>query len=220
MNQDDAIGAVFADKEDQVRRVFATGSEEVRDVIVVFTGYGHALADHAVRLVEASPTAHIYILGPDSNPWKSDPKANAESYREYIGANYDEVRIPLGRIFAEPGLETKYTSGQARTLVKTLTRRLDWRRVALVTAAYHQPRAYMTVVKALLNYRLAKQVRILATPLGREDWSVPDSELKDNASWVSSMTTECDKIKDYQKKGDVACWKDLDAYLRPHFPRS
>ena len=224
MDWDQAVETVFGDRAGLVRRIFATESRARLDVVVVFTGYGYKLADHAVSLVGANAGIPIYILGPDSNPWKDNPGANADNYREHIGATYDQESIPLDQVVAVPGPETRFTHGQARTLAKNIveenrSERRPWHQLALVTAAYHQPRAYMTALKALLNYRLDAKVKFLAMPVALEgsDWAAPDPHLKHHASWLLSMTAEREKIGRYQKKGDVADWPGLERYLVWHF---
>ena len=74
----------------------------------------------------------------------------------------------------------------------------------------------MTLVKALRKNRLDSEVKIIAQPRDREDWEIPDDELKDRRSWIEGLRNEREKIEEYQDKGDVAEWDKLKEYLVHH----
>lgn|GEM_PF-6419197 len=75
--------------------------------------------------------------------------------------------------------------------------------VTIITSAYHQPRAFLTMVKVLINHGLARTVRV---------WNRPAP------SPMHRLSEEAHKIADYAAKGDVATpeqgllyldWRDM-----------
>ena len=182
-------------------------------VIVLFTGYGKRLAETTQELWSRGPFKRIWIFGPDSCPWKKDPNADAVKYRGWLIAS----GIEEDRIDADASPETSTTAGQAKVAARRVEEVGDVRDLALVTAAYHQPRAYMTLLKALQDRHLNEQINIYPRPLMPEgdDWESTDMKLLLEISWAAALRTdEALKIFKYQKKGDVVSWPTLRKHLR------
>ena len=186
-----------------------------RPVIVVFTGYGLALADFA-RQVSEELDAPIYVVGPDSL-CAFDPRErtwDAVTYRRHIRTL--DARNGIQRIvLADASLETQYTSGQATVAARWIEEQ-EYKTVLLVTAAYHQPRAYMTLLKSLIKRGIDKDVQLLPRPYDAPsgNWGAKDDQLKDQKSWARAFSEdELPKIIGYQQKADVASWDELATYL-------
>lgn len=70
--------------------------------------------------------------------------------------------------------------------------------LTIVTSAYHQPRAFLTMVKVLIDHGLSRTVRL---------WNRPAP------SPMERLPEEWHKIRDYQEKGDVASTENGLLYL-------
>jgi uncharacterized SAM-binding protein YcdF (DUF218 family) len=104
---------------------------------------------------------------------------------------------------------SRNTAESARYVVER-ARSQKWTRVVLVTSAYHMPRAFLSVVKALGDTALHV---------------VPAAVKADDAPWFTVLPgfdfatreilldIEDDKITRYQASGDVASYEDGIAYL-------
>ena len=212
MNKSDAINLIFTDslQNKLVKCLLSYEEKDRADAIIIFTGYGTKIVEEVSRIWRGEK---IFIVGPDSLEWRKNKDADAEFYQRFIMQKY--LEIPTDKIKANRSQETKHANGQSIIAAKEIKER-EWKNVILVTAAYHLPRAYMTLLKALKGNRLEKEVKIIPKFCDMEDWEVHDYELKDNFSWVSKLMNEKNKIAEYQNNGDVAEWSELEEYLVHH----
>lgn len=186
------------------------------DVIVVFTGYGmEELADKAYKLwLKCGGSPKIFIVGPDNLANRLNKELTAEDYREFLLEKYPKINID--NIMIDYSKRSATAKGQSRVVAEMIRKEEKWKNVVLVTAGYHLPRAYMTLLKFLKKNGFSNEdVNLFAYSYiyNEEDWSLPDSELKEYRSWISGLRDEREKIDEYQKKGDVATWEELDEYL-------
>lgn len=231
MNATEAIAEVgknLMEGLEQVKRLLsksASPQAEVRTV-VVFTGYGFPLADHARDLSAKHGQAAIYIVGPDNNCAfeENDRQLDAVCYERHIREQDWADGSPDRAVVSDASKATSTTKGQATVTAQWLEqRRLEDQRKAgdveellLVTAAYHQPRAYMTLLKALIKRGLADRFRLLPSPyrLEGDTWDSNDPALRDKKTWEAAFVEdELPRILEYQRKGDVAQWKELKEHL-------
>lgn len=217
MEMVEAVGRAFEAQQagsDLVKRLLSSEIKPSPEklVIVVFTGYGLPLADFARDVSEGLSNAPIYVLGPD-NLCASDPDKktwDAVTYRTHI-LRLDAEKQIKRLVVADASQETQYTPGQA-TVAARLIEEQGFETALLVTAAYHQPRAYMTLLKSLIKRGIEDRVRLLPQPYGppSADWDAEDPDLKDKKSWARAFgEDELPRIIGYQEKGDVASWKEL-----------
>jgi RimJ/RimL family protein N-acetyltransferase len=101
------------------------------------------------------------------------------------------------------------TKDQATHIINLANKR-KWNNVILVGSAYHQPRIWLTFVKAatLLNFK----GKIFNHPF--LDDSFKKSGLKNNLKANPMVTKEMGKIKKYQLKNDLVSYADGFSYLR------
>jgi hypothetical protein len=219
MNMDEAVRRAFETlaASDLVTRLLLwdTTLNPEKPMIVVFTGYGLALSDFAREVSDELANAPIFVLGPN-NLGAADPAKrtqDAVTYRTRI-LSRDEEAKRVRRVLADASNDTQSTLGQA-TVAARLIEEEGVETALLVTAAYHQPRAYMTLLKSLIKRGIEGHVRLVPKAFGlSRDWDAEDSDLKDRKSWASAFgDDELPRIIEYQRKGDVASWKELQACL-------
>ena len=226
MKAEEAIRAGFAEVNrgaDLVARLMAP-SELPGDsrgvVVVIFTGYGYRLVEHARGLASgALAAAPLLIVGPDNlcAAKKEEQRLDAVSYASHLSAKDAEDGIER-KVIADAAAETQYTPGQARVTARRIEE-AGWSTVLLVTAAYHQPRAFLTLLKALIKRGLDERVRVFPAPylLPDERWDKADEDLKKHKTWEAAFKEdELPKIIAYQQKEDVASWNELEAYIARH----
>lgn len=229
MNRKAAVEKVFTDKEKPlISNIFESEKSSQTDAIIVFTGYGPELMHRACDLwksINDENKPHIIIVGPDSLPRSGNAKFDdkpyekltAEDYVKFIYKNIDN-NFPKEKIIEDHCDKTKQTNGQADTVAEIIKIK-NWKTVVLVVAAYHMPRAYMTLLKSLINHGLIgreKLVNIISHPYENGnafDWDIYDSVLKDCCPWVKKLEVERCKIYEYQNKGNVATWEELKMYF-------
>jgi len=219
MQMEDAVRQAFdaQQKGDLVKRLLSLpiGPNPQQPVIVVFTGYDLDLAASARDVSISLSNAPIFVLGPDNLCAADEAKRNldAVTYRTHI-MKLDEESNLKRRVEADASKDTQFTIGQA-TVASRWIEEEGFKTVVLVTAAYHQPRAYMTLLKSLIKRRIQDRVRLVPNPFCvSRDWNDVDPILKGNKSWASAFEKdELPKIIGYQEKRDVASWKELEEYL-------
>ena len=220
MEMDEAVGRAFqelqagSDLIKQLLMLDITPSHE-KLVIVVFTGYGLPLADYARKVNQAHSNAPIIVLGPDSLRTRDKDKRHldAVSYRTSILKEDEKTKLSI-EVDADTSKDTQPTLGQATVAARLLEeKRSDT--ALLVTAAYHQPRAYMTLLRSLIKRGIQKRVRLIPKPYCySSDWGANDLDLKDEKPWFEEFRQEeLPRIIGYQRQRDVASWKELKEYL-------
>jgi hypothetical protein len=220
----EAVGRAFETQKagsDLVKRLLSWGIKPSlkNPVIVVFTGYGLALANFAREVSKSFSNAPIYVVGPD-NLCAFDPKKrtwDAVTYCLHI-RRLDAEKGIKREVLANASLDTRYTSGQSTVAARWIDEQ-GFKTALLVTAAYHQPRAYMTLLKSLIKRGIEERVQLLPSPYpvpsANWDWDAEDLDLKDKKPWARAFAEdELPKIIGYQQKGDVASWYELKECLK------
>ena len=227
MNKDvlgasEAVEQAFAAQQsggDLVKRLLSVKANPSPDglVIVIFTGYGLLqLANHARDVGKKLANPPIYIVGPDNlcTAQVAEQNWDAVTYATYVRSEDKKGEIKR-EVIADAFKETQYTSGQATVTARWIEER-GFRTAILVTAAYHQPRAYMTLLKSLLKRGIDDRVQLIPRPyrLNGDRWNEADQDLKEQKPWASAfLEDELPRIIEYQRKGDVASWEELGSYL-------
>ena len=169
-------------------------------------------SDSACEASAKLSNAPIHVFGPDNlSAFESRKRTwDAVTYSVHIRRLDAEKGIER-RVLADASLDTQYTSGQATVAARCIDEQ-GFQTALLVTAAYHQPRAYMTLLKSLIKRGIEKRVRLLPKPynLPSADWDAEDPELKGKKPWTRAFgEDELPRIIGYQQKGDVASWDEL-----------
>ena len=224
MEMDRAVDLAFEAQQvgsGLVRRLLSP-SEEIKPgpgkrLIVVFTGYGLEVAEHARNVRKELLSAPIYVFGPDNLSAAAEAHRawDAVTYQSYIRRKDQEENIAPPPVVADASKDTQFTPGQAAVAARVIEQEL-FKTALLVTAAYHQPRAYMTLLRALTKRGIDKCVKLFPRPyrLPGDDWAAKDRALKDEKPWARAFAEEeLPKILAYQQKGDVSSWKELEECL-------
>ena len=107
--------------------------------------------------------------------------------------------------------ESQHTQHQAVNLA-ALCRSRGWSRVLLVASSYHLPRAFLTVLQALRNARLARKVRIVAVPCPQTPWFAAPAAMRETR--MALLGNEIEKMERYGAMGHCASWAEGLAYLK------
>lgn len=203
------------------------------DAIIVFTGYGLELCDQAAKLYkQQAKKIPIHIFGPDSlnqNPFSNntlDEKLNAEKYKEEVLKLLKSNDVAPNVCAYSQKSETQFTHKQAEKAAKIADEQ-KWQNLALITASYHQPRAYMTFLQAMNPKGLDIIIpKIIPFPYDQpRNWKESDCRMwqKRILTWTDALEGcgEKQKIAEYQKKKPphVCSWPTLNKYLSHHFPK-
>lgn len=185
-------------------------AREPAPILFLWTGYGKLLCDHAASLYEQKITETIHIFGYNSYPWKQNPIADAKWYRDYL---IEKHGVPPASVISDAendGLGTRSQALKSTSIVEGSKQN----RAILVTAGYHLPRAYMTLVKSLHEKDMT-HIKVIPVPFKIKDWASIDETI--GTSWQEEFASnELPRIRSYQKTGHVASWAEIRAYLEQH----
>ncbi|MCW3839904.1 YdcF family protein [Micromonospora yasonensis] len=170
------------------------------DALAVPTGQGEEwrLA-HAIRRWEATPTIN-HLLVANGNPAEETYQQLSLPYLRRLGLR----RVDGVQLQAEPapntGLQGAWIARQVEALGITS--------VALSVSAYHLPRVYLTVLKALSNRGI--RVPLIPDPVPVAPGTVaPETQ----ATAYDLLPGEAERILTYLDKGWVATVTELQRYL-------
>lgn len=139
------------------------------------------------------------LIGPGARPgednvWVADMK-------KYLLKN----KVKLSDIVIDDGVLN--TKEQAVNVVK-LAKKNNWKKIILVSSAYHQPRVFLTFIKAAntcnFNGKITNQTFFIAADDVASGRKVKTSVL---------MRSELSKIENYQSKGDLVSYEDGYEYF-------
>lgn len=85
-----------------------------------------------------------------------------------------------------------------------------WKRAILVASPYHMPRAFLTILKAIMEEDATERLHIIPVTAAQAPWWTPPEGADETRLELYSL--EMDKIKKYRKH--VAAWSDGLDYLK------
>lgn len=157
------------------------------DAIVCLEGDGQIRTQKSLELFNEKWAPIIVVSGglrgfPFSVP--------ADKMAEYL----IKKGIPKNKIIIENTSQNTYDQA---TEVMKIIREKKWKSVILVASEFHQPRAYLTFLKAMEKFKLELKI-----------FNAPASHLWfEKTKWgferIDLLRKEFEKIKDYQKKGHL-----------------
>jgi hypothetical protein len=168
------------------------------DVIVCLEGDGYSRAEESATLLRQKWAKRIVVSGAENNPPFSIPARDLAKFLLKKG-------ISPQRII----LEEKSTNTREQALeVMKLVREKNWQRIILVASHFHQPRAYLTFLKAMSELNL--KIRIFNAPARNVPWfgKTPVGPR------IKLMQDDFEKIGTYRKRGHVATIEEAIQYQR------
>ena len=112
--------------------------------------------------------------------------------------------IPASRIILEEKSQNTYMQA---TEVMKMAKKRKWKKIILVASSFHQPRAYLTFIKAMNNEKM--KVQIINAPADNLPWFKKTSLGKNR---FNLLVEEFKKIKKYYKKGHSVSFEQAIAY--------
>lgn len=143
--------------------VLASGPLMKADAIVVLTGDGEARLPTAVELFRQGGAPGIVVTGGLNNPPHSLPASTLAV--KLMGAGVAPDRIVIDN-------DSMHTQEQAQFLLKLCAER-EWKRLLIVATSYHLPRAFLTILKALIDAGKAQEIRLIPAPACAPWWEAP-----------------------------------------------
>ena len=181
--------------------ILANGPLRRADAAVLMTGDGDARVPTAIELFRQQAAPVLVVTGGFHEP------PYALSAGMLAGKIYG-AGISPERVVVESA--AKNTREQAVNVV-AMARKRGWKSLLLVASPYHQYRAFLSFVQALIDAKLDERIRLTAVPCGDLKWfACPDGEKRTR---VALLEDEFKKITDYQAKGHVASFTDGLKYL-------
>ena len=169
------------------------------DAMVVLSGDGTVRYDAAVGLLRQRVAHWVVLSGGLDDPPHS---LSAEAARDYM----TEKGLADHRMILEGASQNTHEQGEA---IARLAKQHGWHAVLLITSAYHLPRAYLTVLKSILDAGLGDDVALIPFP-AYANWQEPPPGLKTpRADLVPSELLKVDEYADH-----VATYKQGIAHLR------
>lgn len=170
------------------------------DAVVVFTGDGRVRLETAYAAILHNQAAPMLVIsGGVDDPPHSLPASLMEKMAVVQG-------VPQQCIVIDNKSQNTYE--QSRWLAGAILAH-SWKTVTLVASAYHMPRAFLTVVKALGDVECLVQP---LTPVTR--WTgEPDGKSQTRAELLAE---ELAKIETYGALGHVATYAEGIRYLERH----
>lgn len=163
------------------------------DAIICLEGDGISRAIYSARLFKDGWANFIVVSGGLNNPKTGAPAASLA--KELI-----KKGVPSTAIIIED--KSQNTKEQAEEVMK-LTREKKWSKIILVASAFHQPRAFLTFLKAMEDVK--QEISIFNAPVRELSWFKKSPWGKTR---FELLEEELRKTKEYTKKGDLASFDE------------
>ncbi len=168
------------------------------DAIVCLEGDNNLRTERALELFKSEMAPIIVVSGGLEDSLGSIPALEMADYLK-------KKDVPDDNIIIESA--SKNTYDQAQNVIKIVKER-KWKRIILVASAFHQPRAFLTFLRAAKSYKL--KIEIFNAP-AKHPWF----EKKNlGLSRLKLLSREFEKIKEYQKKGHLSSIKKAIEYQK------
>lgn len=170
------------------------------DAIVVFCGEDAvARCDVAAQLFKQGAASRLFVTGGLDQPPRIHGAVSCSGMLMGHGIAPDRITLDLTAM---------HTWDQA--VVTTERAKAEgWKRVILTASSYHLPRAYLSLLGALIQAGLSETVRVVAMPAGHAPFAAPPGM---TATRDELLSVEYDKMDRYVEH--VASYADGLANLR------
>ena len=173
---------------------------EKGDVIFLMLGDGVFRAPYAVRLFNERYAPLVALVG------NANDKAYGSYPSEEVSAELFRHGLPKQRFLLEQ--VAPHTRAEAERAME-LAKERDWKRILIVTSPHHQYRAFLTFLQAMTDASMKLRLINAVAPLS----------MTEETPWgkrADLLKQEFARIEQYQKKGDVASYKDGVKYLEQY----
>ena len=178
------------DKIEKIKLIAIVYNDIIKksDAIICLEGDGYLRADWSAELFNKGLAGKIVVSG----GYKKTPfSIPAKDLKEYLlKKNISEEDIILEEISQNTFEQTKE--------VMEIVKEKGWQKIILVASHFHQPRAYLTFLKAMRDAGL--EILIFNAPVREIFWFEKTSLGKTR---LELLEEEFEKIEEYAKKGHL-----------------
>lgn len=163
-------------------------SVEKSDAVVCLEGDGYNRLEKTVEIFKRGLVKNVVISG----GFKFPPFC---IHAELLAKQIIKKGVPKNKIILE--INSKNTYEQGLEVLK-IAKKKNWKKIILVASHFHQPRAYLTFLKAMEDLKL--KIRIFNSPTDDLFW------FEKTASGMTRMQLleeEIKKIEEYTQKGHI-----------------
>lgn len=169
------------------------------DAVVCLEGDGLSRAEKAIEFFKEGWAKNIVISGGYNNPPFSIPA-------KVLAKELLKKKIPKSKIIIEEDSQNTYEQGIE---VMKITQKRKWKRIILVASHFHQPRAYLTFLKAMRDSKL--KIQIFNKPVRELSWLDKTSL---GLTRIQLLEGEFEKINEYMEKGHLITIEDAINYQK------
>ncbi len=183
---------------EQFIAVISNDTLKKADAIVILEGDGLARIPEAARLYKEGWAPLVVISGGIKNPPHSITAS--EMLPAVVAAG-----VPASAVVLEE--KSQHTRDQAVELA-ALCQARGWSRLIIVASHYHQYRAYLTLLKGLIEAGLERTVQLINAPARSLPWFAQDAQGKR----IDLLAGEFERLELYAPKGHLATFEDAILY--------
>ena len=169
------------------------------DAIVCLEGDGFERLEKAIALFKKGMGKKIVISGGLKNPPFSVPA-------KILAKVLIKKGIASKKIILEEKSQNTYEQGLE---VMKIAKKKKWKRIILVASHFHQPRAYLTFLRAMKD--LGIKIAVFNAPARELPWF---KKTASGSNRLQLLAEEIRKIERYQKKGHLVSYKEVVEYQK------
>lgn len=185
---------------EEIKLIAITNNDFIKksDAIILLEGDGYNRIDQAVRIFKSGLAKKIIISGGniDNPPFTIPAKLLAEKVYK--------AKIPKNKVVIEEKSQNTYEQGSE---VMKIVKKEKWKKIILVASHFHQPRAFLTFLKAMKKCGL--KIQIFNSPARGLSWFKKNSL---GLNRLQMLENEFEKIAKYGKKGELVSISEAISY--------
>jgi uncharacterized SAM-binding protein YcdF (DUF218 family) len=184
----------------EVKLTAITNNDSIKksNAVILLEGDGHSRINQTIKIFKRGLAENIVVSGGiTTNPPFTTPASilAEEIYKE---------DIPKDKVIIEEKSLNTYEQGIE---IMKLAKANGWKSIILVASHFHQPRAFLTFLKAMNDSEI--KIQIFNSPARELSWFEKTSM---GLSRLELLEDEFKKIDEYGKKGHLATIDEAIAY--------